>query len=104
MYKILSFGLFFVLLSAGVLMAADNPVTAPNSQIGGQNQQSISGTLESISDTSLEVKTTDGETKNLTIKPEKKSQISSIGLKKGDRVTAQVDQQNQVVEVTRMGG
>ena len=101
--KILSFGLLFILLSIGAAKAADNPTAAPTPQIGGQSQQSITGTLESISDSSLSVKTTEGETKNFTIKTEKKSQISSIGLKKGDRVTAQVDQQNQVVEVTRMG-
>jgi hypothetical protein len=80
----------------------------PNSSMGGgqsdqAGQQAVSGTLEKISDGTLSLKTTDGQTKDYTIKNDKKSQIQSIGLKKGDRVVAQLDAQNEVVDVTRMG-
>ena len=96
-------GLLFLLLSVGTIKAAENPTAEPNQQIGSQSQQSITGTLESISDTNLSVKTTEGETKLYSIKTEKKSQIQSLGLKKGDSITAKVDQQNQIVEVTKSG-
>ena len=120
--------LFFVLLSIATVKAATDPgdpnsaasgsagsgqsaigsdpnSADPNPSLGGStlSQTAISGTLERVSDNSLSLKTTDGETKDYTIKSEKMSQIKSIGLKKGDRVVAQVDAQNQVVEVTRMG-
>jgi hypothetical protein len=101
--KILAFGLLFLLLSVGAVKAAENPSTDPNPQIGSQGQQAITGTVESIADNNLSVKTADGETKLFSIKTEKKSQIQSLGLKKGDRITAQVDQQNQVIEVTKSG-
>jgi DNA helicase TIP49 (TBP-interacting protein) len=101
--KILVFGLLFLLLSVGAVKAVENPSTEPNPQIGSQGQQAITGTLESISDTNLSLKTTEGETKLYSIKTEKKSQIQTLGLKKGDRITAQLDQQNQVIEVTKSG-
>src|SRR5262245_41287599 len=84
-------------------IGSDPPAGAadPNSSMG--QGQAVSGTLEKISDGSLTLKTAAGDTKDYTIKSEKKSQIQSIGLKKGDRVVAQLDAQNQVVDVTRMG-
>src|SRR5262245_42387674 len=80
---------------------SDGRCADPNSSMG--QVQAVSGTLEKISDGSLTLKTAAGDTKDYTIKSEKKSQIQSIGLKKGDRVVAQLDAQNQVVDVTRMG-
>jgi hypothetical protein len=104
--------LFFLVLAIAPVMAAgqdsaNSPGSAEsNSPMGSQDsqsqgQQTVLGTVDKVSDGSLTLKTMDGLTKDYTIKSEKKSEIKGIGLKKGDRVVAQVDAQNQIVNVTR---
>jgi hypothetical protein len=68
------------------------------------NQQSVVGTLEKVSESSISLKTSEGDVKIFDISEEKKNQIKSMGLKKGDSAIVVLDQRKQIVDVTKLGG
>src|SRR5262245_34962190 len=98
----------FVILAGSVMpaLSADGPTQTrfgdqteqpPNAQ--PLDQQAVAGTLEKVTDSTISLKTSDGEVKIFDINEEKKNQIKSMGLKKGDSAIVTLDQKKQIVAV-----
>ena len=73
--KIMLFGLLFLFLSVGAVKAEDTLAAEPNQQMGTQNQKSVSGTLESIADAMLSVKTSDETKESTALKPRRRARF-----------------------------
>ena len=96
----LFFWLAFCLFTFAMAIAYGEP--AGRSQIEGQAQQSVMGTIDKITEDTISVKTDEGKTHKFSINRDEKEGIKSKGLMQGDRIVLTVDQKNQVVEVNKL--
>src|SRR5262245_41848161 len=80
---------FILTLTAG---AATDPLEDPT-------QQKIKGTINKITADVISVKTDQGQTRDFTIAPVNQKEITTKGLKPGDRVLLFFNQENQVTEI-----
>jgi len=109
--KVLWFGcasFLAVILSTLPAISAEPSRTKPdqNTESGSPalDQQALAGTLEKVTDDTISLKTSDGNVKIFDISMEKKSQIKNMGLKNGDSAVVTLNQNKQIVAVTKLGG
>src|SRR6185436_8424157 len=83
---------FFTFIFTVPAHAATDPLENPA-------QQKVIGTIEKITGDGISIKTDQGQTRDFIIAPVNQKEITTKGLKPGDRVLLSFNQENQVTEI-----
>ena len=77
---------------------------AQQDQLENPGQQSVKGTIDTITKDKISLKTDEGEARNFTINPIEQREFMLKGLKPGDRILVSFNQEDQIVVVEKIEG
>jgi len=95
---------FTMIAQAAADSADSKSQQSPSDQLENPGQQSIKGTIDTITKDEISLKTDEGQTRNFIITPIEQKEIMLKGLKPGDRILLSFNRENQIIIVEKIEG